>query len=459
MSCGQERSSEFFQEEGQDKEDDSKSKKTDAAIREQSLKSFFSRPYFSEIFMKIRVLHAFASSLPYLSGYAIRSHKILKYQKYFCDPIAITSPYYDCYNSIEKIDGIIYYRSTKSVLSKIIDFLKIPLFRNISIERDFEKQLRKLIKEFKPDIIHAHSSHHVGICGYKVARQFKIPFVYEMRGLWEDTRVAKGELKEDSFRYKYNKNRETFLAANADRVFVISENLREDLVKRGISFEKITVIPNGVDRHDFSPSYKNNLRIKHNLQGSVILGYIGSLSKYESLDLLLEVMSHFVNRKKMVKGLIVGYGPEFNNLIQLSNKLGIQDNIRFTGRISPNAVREYYSLIDIFILTRCSGREVNLVTPLKPFEAMEAGNCLLLSDLPALKEIIEDNVTGLLYKESDKYDLISKCELLIEDDSLRRRLGKAARTWVLENRRWDSVVRKYLPHYNRLLNRKSYFDR
>jgi len=414
------------------------------------------KPKYQNKYNKTKVVHLLDVSLPHLSGYAVRSHHVIKNLKKYCETIAITSPYYDYNQHEEEIEHVFYYRTSKSAVSKIVEFFKIPFVRHILIERDFRKQAKRLIKDFKPNIIHAHSNHRIGMCGYRLANQYKIPFVYEIRGLWEDTRVSKGLIKKDSIRYKYQKNRETFLAFKADRLFVISESLKNDMVERGIPPQKIIVVPNGVLEADYDEKHIMNLKKKFNLQNSIVLGYIGSLSQYESLDLLLEVISSLRNDStRNVKGLVVGSGPEFDHLMDLSDKLGIKQSVYFTGKIKPTEIYDYYKLIDIFVLPRRSTRETDLVTPLKPYEAMEAGCCLLLSDLPASREIIQDNATGILFKDSDRDDLYSKCKLLIKDNVLRKTIGKASREWVLENRKWDQVVRNYLPHYQEVIQKDS----
>jgi glycosyltransferase involved in cell wall biosynthesis len=401
----------------------------------------------------MKVVHLLDSSYPHLSGYAVRSHHIIENQNKYCESIGITSPYYDYTGSKQEIDHSVYHRTLKSAKSKVIEELKIPFLRHILIERDFQKQAKIIIDEFKPDIIHAHSNHRIGICGYHLANQCKVPFVYEVRGLWEDTRVSKGLIKEDSFQYKYHKNRETFLAGRCDKLVVISESLKDDMIKRSIPADKIIVVPNGVLIPNYDESRIESLKEQYNLQDSTVLGYVGSLNQYESLDMLLEVIARLKNDScGNVKGLIVGAGPEYDHLIKLSHELGIKDSACFTGKVEPDEIYDYYKLIDVFVLARRAARETNLVTPLKPYEAMEAGLCLLMSDLPASREIIQENKTGMMFKDSSKDDLYSKCRRLIQDDSLRRQLGQTAREWVLANRKWDQVVAGYLPVYEELIN-------
>jgi glycosyltransferase involved in cell wall biosynthesis len=400
------------------------------------------------------VLHVLDSSLPILSGYSIRTHHIIMHQQQYCASIGITSPYYVNTNKVETIDSVKYYRSFRSRFSDMVFQKNIPLIKHYSIEKDFERDICSLIREVNPNIIHGHSSHHIAYPAYRMAKRYNIPFVYEIRGLWEETLLVQGIYKKNSIRYKYNKSRETFLAKKARKVFVISESLKEDLVYRGIHREKLVVIPNGIVGNDSKPAAEEEkkLHAKYNLEGSIVIGYIGSINGYESLDLLIKLIAHFVGKSKKVKGLIVGQGPEKENLIKLSDLLGIRDKIIFTGAINPDIIHAYYSLIDIFIITRYKGRAVQLVTPLKPYEAMEAGKCLVMSDLPALREIVQNKTTGLLYQPGDENDLISKCECLIDDDCLREKMGQAARKWVLKNRQWSDIVKNYFEHYKQLVD-------
>jgi len=307
------------------------------------------------------------------------------------------------------------------------------------------------VKLFKPDIIHSHSSHNVAFPAYLIAKSNRLPFIYEMRGLWEETSVVKGIFNKNSLRYKYNKFMETYLARNAQKTIVISEALREEMQLRGVLTNKISVVPNGASETFYSKEATNSLRERYQIDRNIVLGYIGSVNVYESLDMLVRAVAEISKKCNNVKGMIVGNGPDLDNLIKLSIKLGIRDRMIFTGAVSPQSIAPYYSLIDIFLITRHIGKEVEVVTPLKPYEAMAACRCLLMSDLPAHFEIVNDGETGFFHRAGDFADLVAKCDFLIKSDCVRQKIGENAKIWILRNRLWKHVTLRYQNHYNELM--------
>jgi len=405
-----------------------------------------------QVCVLMTVLHVLHSSLPLLSGYAIRTQHILKQQQQYCTAIGVTSPYHEAACEIEAIDGVTYHHAKRSARSAYLERHDIPVLKHYALQKDFERVLDKLIHDLQPHIIHGHSSHRVSWPAYRAAQRHRLPFVYEMRGLWEETAVAKGFYGRHSLRYQYHRHAELALARRAKKIFVISQSLREDLMARGLPDSKIVVVPNGVVVHNIVESRSTSLRKRYGLEHAIVLGYIGSLNNYESLDLFLAALALLVQKGKRVKGLIVGDGPEKENLIEHARRLGIREHVIFTGQIAPQEIQAYYALLDVFVITRSPSRVAQLVTPLKPYEAMAAGKCLLVSRLPALQEIVQEDTTGLCFNSGEACDLAKQCERLLDDQTLRQRLGRAARDWVLQNRQWQELVKIYLEHYSEILN-------
>ncbi|NUO79295.1 glycosyltransferase [candidate division KSB1 bacterium] len=401
------------------------------------------------------VLHVLHSSLPLLSGYSIRTQHVLKHQQRYCTPIGVTSPYQVATCEVETIEGVTYYHAPRSARTAFLERHNVPVAKPHSLQKDFEHALARLIHDVQPDIVHGHSSHSVSWPAYRAAQRLHLPFVYEMRGLWEESAVAKGFYGRGSLRYRYHRHAELALAHRAAKVFVISQTLREELIARGVPESKIVVVPNGVEVHELESTRNTSLREQYGLEHAVVLGYIGSLNGYESLELFLSAFAQLVQKGKRVKGMIVGDGPEKENLIEHARRLGLREHVIFTGQIAPQEIHDYHALLDVFVLARSHSRVAQLVTPLKPYEAMAAGICLLVSRLPALQEIVQEEVTGLCFRSGEAHDLARQCERLIDDHDLRQRLGGAAREWVLQNRQWRELVKIYLEHYNMILSLRS----
>ncbi|WP_257291811.1 glycosyltransferase family 4 protein, partial [Endozoicomonas sp. ONNA1] len=181
--------------------------------------------------------------------------------------------------------------------------------------------------------------------------------------------------------------------------------------------------------------------------------YVGSMVDYEGLDLLINATEQL--RDKGLTGfkvLMVGDGAVKAELELMAQKKQLQDLIIYTGRVPHDEVEDYYSLIDICPFPRKGLPVCEMVSPLKPFEAMAMGKAVVSSDVAALAEIVQDERTGLLHKMDDAEDLADKLQLLIEQPKLREQYGQAAREWVVAERDWKVLAKRVDAVYKRLLS-------
>ena len=187
-------------------------------------------------------------------------------------------------------------------------------------------------------------------------------------------------------------------------------------------------------------------------QNSIVIGYIGSFVDYEGLDLLLEACALLKeNHGDVFKLLLVGDGDVMQQLRRTVQFLQLEDHVVFTGRVSHDEVQRYYSLIDIAPLPRKGLRVCELVSPLKPFEAMASGKVLITSSVQALAEIVDDGITGLVFEKDNAKDLADKLELVLSDPNLRKKMGANANKWVLENHSWDVISKRVTDIYDQIL--------
>jgi glycosyltransferase involved in cell wall biosynthesis len=307
-------------------------------------------------------------------------------------------------------------------------------------------------EETKPALIHSASNFVVGLAGAEAAKLLGIPSIYEIRGFWHLTQATKREGYEQSDHYLLSEKLEIETAMKSDHVFAITTSLRDILIDAGVDADKITVLPNAVDpeRFDIVPR-DEELERELGYGGKVVLGYIGSFVEYEGLDLLLEAVAKLKGEiGDTFRLLMVGDGSIFENLRRMTRFLQIEDIVRFTGRIPFDEVQRYYSLIDIVPLPRKGLRVCELVSPLKPFEAMGTGKVLITSDVAALAEIVDDGVTGLLHRKDDAEHLAEKLSEAIQDEELRNRLGTQAREWVCETHSWEVISSRVTEVYEQL---------
>jgi glycosyltransferase involved in cell wall biosynthesis len=335
--------------------------------------------------------------------------------------------------------------------------------RRALLRRRFEAGLERAIARFRPDLIHAHSPYQCGLAAMRVARRHGLPFLYEVRGLWSESwAVTAGDAWRRTRMYRWATEGETAVITGADAVACIGEELLREALARGARESHAVVVPNGVDPSIFRPRSPTDAApppavpaLRRRLKG-LILGYVGSLRPLEGLDELVRGTAELLRRGKDVSLLAVGHNSDSDcddRLGELVRAFGLGDRVVITGPVPHEQTADYYGLMDLFVISRPALRVTNLVTPLKPLEAMAMAKPLVVSDLAALREVVTAEQTGLLYAPGNVGALADACTRLLDDAGLRRRLGETARRWVSENRTWPIVVRKLYPVYRELAER------
>ncbi len=399
----------------------------------------------------MKILHILDHSIPLHSGYTFRTRAILEQQrKLGWETAHVTSTKHVAESSdTEMVDGLLFYR-TKPSKSMLAGF---PLLNQLDVINSLAKRLDEVIEIEKPDILHAHSPSLNGIAAIRAGKKHRLPVVYECRAFWEDAAVDHGTSKEWGLRYRITRLLETYTFKNADAVTTICNGLKSDIEARGVSPDKITVIPNAVDLGQFSqrPALDNALVEQLGLTGKSVLGFIGSFYAYEGLLLLVRSLPAILQALPDTRLLLVGGGPDDEKLKQLCAELGLQDKVIFTGRVPHGEVTRYYNLVDIFVYPRLHMRLTDLVTPLKPLEAMAQEKLVLASDVGGHKELIRDGENGRLFRAGDQHALAEAAIEMIrqagESDQLRRK----GLEYVENERNWAVSVANYNQVYNPLL--------
>lgn len=400
----------------------------------------------------MRILHILDHSIPLHSGYTFRSAAILREQRALgWETFHLTSPKQGKVTAdVEEVDGLSFYRSPVLKPGRV----GINELRQI---RAVEARLEQLARELRPDVLHAHSPVLNAIPAIHVGRRLDIPVVYEIRAFWEDAAVDHGTTNEGSLRYRATKALETWTLKRIAHAFTICEGLRRDIVSRGIPQAKVTVIPNAVDIEGFQLSGQADpvLRRKLGLEGAAVLGFVGSFYAYEGLDLLLDAFPQLLEKRPELRILLVGGGPQEANLKGQAQRLGIANRVIFTGRVPHSEVSRYYDQIDLLTYPRHSMRLTELVTPLKPLEAMAQGRLFVASDVGGHKELVRDGETGKLFK-AGSFEALAEAILDMLDHRDRWLAMRASgRQFVEEVRNWKNSVANYAPVYRCLVQQKA----
>lgn len=401
----------------------------------------------------MRILHVFDHSIPLHSGYTFRSYQILQEQrKLGLETLHVTGiKHLDPKGEKEEVEGLEFYRTIK--YSRFLNAL--PIINQYEVVRSLRHRIDEIIATEQVDIIHAHSPVLNGMAALAAGRKHSIPVVYEIRAFWEDASASLGTCREGDLRYRFTKWLETRAVQKADAVTVICEGLKNDLVSRGIEAEKITLIPNAVDISKFSGPEEpdEDLKARLGLNGANILGFIGSFYEYEGLNILIDSMGDILEKMPETRLLLVGGGPEEDNLRAQVSACGLEEKIIFTGRVPHDRVQKYYNLVDIFVYPRKKMRLTDLVTPLKPLEAMAQHKLVAASDIGGHNELIEDGRTGILFKPDDPRDLALTIGKMMQDKASWPEILVNGRRYVEEVRNWTNSVANYPAVYEKILGR------
>ncbi|MDR1007899.1 MAG: glycosyltransferase family 4 protein [Campylobacteraceae bacterium] len=402
-----------------------------------------------------KILYVASSSLPHqTTGYTTRTHAILKG---ICangwDVTCTTRPGYPFdrndlsvkySDGVYELDGIIY------------EFLKGKGRRETPLDEYIYESAEILKKEMIqkcPSIVHAASNYEAGLPALIAAKELGIPFIYEVRGFWEYTSASKIEEWEKTERFALDYQLEALVAQNADLVITLNMAMADELVLRGVRREKIVFAPNALDIEKFYPVTKSNiLAEKLGLKDDdFVIGYIGSIVNYEGLDTLIEAFCKVCQKIQNAKLLIVGNGKILSGLEKLAASFNVSDKVSFTGAVAHKDVQQYFSLINAITIPRKPHKVCQLVSPLKPLEAMGMEIPLIVSDVSALKEMVKDEQTGLIHKTDDPDSLAEAILRLAQNPALREQLAKNAKEEVITNKTWNKVTKDISRHYETLI--------
>jgi glycosyltransferase involved in cell wall biosynthesis len=393
------------------------------------------------------ILSVLAQSLPLRSGgYATRSHGILtglQVRGWEVEGVTRLGFPYDTWPSGDSrtvpatdiVDGIAYHRVLEP------DRRAYPKHPVHDYVEPYAAAIEGHARRHGAALVHASSFYANGLAAREVSRRLGIPYVYEMRGVEDLMQVSRDPAFRGSGSDRFLHEVEFAACAEAERVFVITDALRREMVVRGVPEDKLVVLPNGVHASRFEPLPRDaTLEAQLGLQDKAVIGYAGSLVHYEGLDLLLEAVALVASARDDLRLVIVGDGAHANELHRIAARAKLEDVVTFTGRVPHEQIPRYLSLFDVAPFPRLPLPVCEMISPIKPFEAMASGLVPLVSSVAALTEIVQHEQTGLVFEKGSATALAHALTRLVDDPGLRRRLGDNAREWVRTERDWSSIV-------------------
>ena len=224
--------------------------------------------------------------------------------------------------------------------------------------------------------------------------------------------------------------------------------MKTDLVGRGVAEDRVTVVPNGIDaallRRRATPA-EARVRLGLPVDG-LWVGAVSSLVHYEGLEVLVTAVALARLRGLDVRAAIVGDGLAGPDLRRRVRALGLSDVVVLPGRLPRAQALGWLDALDVVAVPRLDFEVTRMVPPLKVAEAMGVGRPVVVSALPALAELVEDEVSGLVIPPGDAEALAAAVERLGEDVALRGRLTLAGREQA-QRLTWASLTDRYQQVY------------
>jgi PEP-CTERM/exosortase A-associated glycosyltransferase len=401
-----------------------------------------------------RVLHVLDHSLPLHSGYTFRTRAILKAQEaHGLEVRGITGQRHNLEAALngspEEADGLLFHRTPGAPAGP-------PGFREMDEISALAASIHGVAQDWRPDIIHAHSPALCGAAAQRAAAALGVPFVYEIRAFWEDAAVGNLTGTEGNLKYRLTRALETQVAKAADALFTICDGLKTDLAARGIPQDRIHVMRNGVDLDLFGDPPPRDTALAGELgiaDGAPVIGYIGSFYAYEGVDDLIAAMPLLRRSHPDARLVLVGAGPMDASWRAAAAALPEPDAVIFTGRVPHTQVERYYSLVDVLAYPRKGQRLTDLVTPLKPLEAMAQRRLVAASSVGGHRELITDGETGTLFAPDDPAACAAALARLLDAREGWEAMKDRAVTHVRSRHDWATNARDYLSVYHLLLAR------
>ena len=395
-----------------------------------------------------RILHVLNYAWPYIDGYTVRSMGLVTAQRrqLGLNAAVAVSPFTPFPTATDRhfvtadwgpdvqIDATRYTEGGPHQVGRLE---RPAMGLSPATTAVFRRELASIIRRLEPDVIHAHHPHYVASTALDLAHSFGLPSVYEIRCFNGDYDLDQAGLYSQA-RGQYQNRLEQRLCQRASAVVTISDGLARRIVRGGTPEEQVFVVRNGVNADLFTSEERRDP------PGTTLsIGYATTFEKIENLDLLLHsaarLRSRLAAQGRALRLTIAGTGRDWERVQRLSRKLGLEDTVRLPGFVPYEQMPAFYRSLDLFVVPRGHTPATKDTTPLKPLEALAAGLPLLVSDLPALRELLGGR-RDVRFFEPDVESLT------------RQILDFAADLWLadhrgVEDRSWQREVHRYTDVY------------
>ena len=347
----------------------------------------------------------------------------------------------------------------------IVEPIKIPLVSKYILELFYNFKIIKYCKNLKPDAIYQRYN-GFSFCGAYIAKIKNIPFVLEFNS-------------SDVWKIKNWKNNDTFLKRifkiiyykifklpivsaiekynlnSAAHIVVVSDTLKNILLKFGVDENKIIVNPNGIDENKYNPHIKcDDVKQKYNLENKIVIGFIGTFGQRHGAENIAlafgRLLKKYPEYKNKAKLFMIGDGVRMSVVKKYILKFDLQENVILTGLIPQYEGAKFLNACDILInatVPNPDGSEF-FGSPTKLFEYMAMGKAIICSDMAQMSKILEHGKTAYMVEPGNIDKLAIAMKELLEDDKIRNYLGQNAQEEVIKKYTWEKHVDKILKVLN-----------
>lgn len=411
-----------------------------------------------------RVLHLITNSLPHTqSGYSLRTHRILTaLREQGIVSEALTRTGYPVMvgrlgaADVDTVDGIRYHRTLPRRLGATPEARLLQ-----EVQRALD-----IIEDFRPHVIHATTDYRNALVARAVSEATGIPWVLEVRGLMEQTWIASHRTAQarraaaGSEKARRVAAREAELASEAQGIATLSATMADELVSRGVGSSHITLVPNGVDTgllSDHLVPQEARERLGIGLPDAFMVGAVSALVDYEGLDILLRAVAHLVHGsetsaelRERLHVVTAGDGASAPGLAALAKELDISKRLLMPGRVRRSDARHWVQALDVVTVPRLDREVSRAVTPQKPVEAMALARPLIISDLPALREVCtrRDGVECALTTPAEDPGALAGAIAALHADPKGAQVLIDSGLEAAAERTWQAIVRQYETLYS-----------
>ena len=344
---------------------------------------------------------------------------------------------------VEKLDIVVFSRSgfQKNAISEKVTAFPTNSFSKFNYIFDAYKIGKALFRQNNYDLIDTQDPFFTGLVGYWLKKKFKKPLEIHFHGdFWGNAFQSEAGI----FQLFLSK----FIARYADGIRVVSQGIKEKLVKKGIAPEKIAVIPTPVDLEKFKAFEPEKVKqIKDDYFNKKIILYAGRLVKVKNLPLLLKAVAMIRNSKHNIILLIIGEGGEKAKLKRKVRRLEIEDAVVFISSAPQKDLVNYYHAADVFVLPSFSESLGKVL-----IEAGAAGCPVVSTETTGARDVVVEGRTGYLVPIGDENAMVEKIlKVLRMEESERKEMAKNSQRILEEKFSQEKSIEKVVMFWNKLI--------